>query len=148
MGKLTCTSGDCCWLWLRLLTRTPTRDFCMRLKPPYYLVAEFYISIVREKKREKNGKGERERWRPHCLSLPSFGSYATSPLQWPFLVQTGTKLFPGSWGGQIDSTSWEGGGKVLREHLVLEILPKLSLENTICHIFRCWGHGLTFRGRR
>lgn len=86
MGKLTYTSGVCCWLWLRLLTRTPTHDFFMPLKLPYYLVVEFYISIVR--------------WRPHCLSLPSFGSYATSPLQQSFLVKTSTKLFPDSWGRQ------------------------------------------------
>ena len=39
----------------------------MRLKLPYFLVAEFYISLVREKKRENNGERERERWRPHCL---------------------------------------------------------------------------------
>lgn len=33
------------------------------------------------------------------------------------------------------STSWQGGGKVLQEHTVLEILPRLSLENTVCHMF-------------
>ena len=133
VGKLTHTSEDCCWLWPRLLTRTPTHDFIMRLKLPYCLVAEFYISIVREKKREQNGDRERERWRPIAFRYPALEArqhhLCSSPF-WSRQAQSSARVH----GEGKGPTSWQGGGKVLQEHILLEILLRLSLENAVCHI--------------
>lgn len=81
-------------------------------------------------------RGGRLMWM--AFLCPSPGSHM-APL-WLYPVGQGSyKCLSGSRGADMDSASWRGAAKVLKDHVGWEILLQPSLKNKICHThFAAW----------